>query len=121
MKEFLGGNVWIKKPKSQITLPGEAADLLLQYDEACEKLEVITERKRHAENLLKEMMGDYEVGTIGDRTVIWKSVSQERLDSKTLKAEHPALYKKYVSKTSYWGDVRGYGSPGHEGFHSSEP
>ena len=31
----------------------------------------------------------------------WKSVSQERLDSKTLKAEHPALYKKYANKTSY--------------------
>ena len=88
-------------PKSHITLPGEAADLLLQYDEACEKLEVITERKRQAENLLKEMMGDSEMGTIGDRTIVWKSVSQERLDSKTLKAEHPALYQKYVNKTSY--------------------
>lgn len=99
--KFLAERFPNSKPKSQITLPGEAADLLLQYDEACEKLEVITERKRHAENLLKEMMGDNEVGTIGDRAVIWKSVSQERLDSKTLKAEHPTLYKKYVSKTSY--------------------
>jgi len=99
--KFLAERFPNSKPKSQITLPGEAADLLLQYDEACEKLEVITERMRHAENLLKEMMGDNEVGTIGDRAVIWKSVSQERLDSKTLKAEHPTLYKKYVSKTSY--------------------
>ncbi len=99
--KFLAERFPNSKSKSQITLPGEAADLLLQYDEACEKLEVITERKRHAENLLKEMMGDNEVGTIGDRTIIWKSVFQERLDSKTLKAEHPTLYKKYVSKTSY--------------------
>lgn len=99
--KFLAERFPNSKSKSQITLPEEAADLLLQYDEACEKLEVITERKRHAENLLKEMMGDNEVGTIGDRTIIWKSVFQERLDSKTLKAEHPTLYKKYVSKTSY--------------------
>ena len=88
-------------PLSQITLPETAVELLHQYDEACEELEIVTERKQKAENLLKEMMGENEVGTMGDRIVTWKSVSQERLDSKTLKAEHPALCKKYTNKTSY--------------------
>ena len=88
-------------PKSQIELPDTAADLLARYDEACEELEAVTERKQRAENLLKEMMGENEVGTSGDRVITWKSVSQERLDSKTLKAEHPALCKKYTNKTSY--------------------
>jgi len=88
-------------PLSQIKLPDTAEDLLLQYDEACEQLDEITERKRRAENLLKEMMGENEVGTAGGRIISWKSVFQERLDSKTLKAEHPILYKKYANKTSY--------------------
>ena len=88
-------------PQSHITLPESAADLLAQYDEACERLEIITEQKQRAENLLKEMLGDNEVGTAGDRVITWKSVSQERLDSRTLKAEHPALCKKYTNKTSY--------------------
>ena len=88
-------------PKSQIALPDTAADLLAQYDKACEQLEASTERKQEAENLLKQMLGDNETGTSGNRVIIWKSVSQERLDSKTLKAEHPALYKKYANKTSY--------------------
>ena len=88
-------------PKSQIELPDTAADLLAQYDEACEQLEAVTEQKQQAENLLKEMLGDNEIGTSGDRIVSWKSVSQERLDSKTLKAEHPTLCKKYTNKTSY--------------------
>ena len=88
-------------PKSQITLPDTAADLLAQYDEAIEQLEAVTERKQKAENLLKEMLGDNEVGTAGDRVITWKSITQERLDSKTLKAEHPALCKKYTNKTSY--------------------
>ena len=88
-------------PKSQIALPDTAVDLLVQYDEACEQLEAVTEQKQRAENLLKEMMGDNEIGTTGDRVITWKSVSQERLDSKTLKAEHPALCKKYTNKTSY--------------------
>ena len=50
---------------------------------------------------MKQMLGEHEAGTSGDRIVTWKSVLQERLDSKTLKAEHPALYKKYANKTSY--------------------
>lgn len=89
------------RPTSYIDLPDKAADLLRQYDEACEQLEAITEQKQLAENLLKEMMGENEIGTAGDRIITWKPVSQERLDSKTLKAEHPALYKKYANKTSF--------------------
>lgn len=88
-------------PESQIILPDTAADLIQQYDAACEQLEAITEQKQEAENKLKELLGENEVGTAGDRVIVWKSVSQERLDSKTLKAEHPALYQKYANKTSY--------------------
>ena len=99
--KFLAERFPSSTPQSHIDLPDAAADLLAQYDEACEELEIITEKKQKAENLLKEMMGDNEVGTAGGHIVSWKSVSQERLDSKTLKAEHPALYKKYAHKTSY--------------------
>ena len=99
--KFLSERFPVSKPTSQITLPDTAADLLAQYDEACEELESVTERKQKAENLLKEMMGDNEVGTAGGRIVTWKSVSQERLDSKTLKAEHPALCKKYTNTMSF--------------------
>ena len=88
-------------PKSQITLPDTVADLLAQYDEACEHLETATEQKQKAENLLKQMLGEYEIGTAGDRVITWKSISQERLDGRTLKAEHPTLYKKYINKTTY--------------------
>jgi len=99
--KFLSERFPSSTPKSHITLPDTAADLLAQYDKACEQLEEVTERKQKAENLLKEMLGENEVGTSGSRIITWKSVSQERLDSKTLKAEHPALCKKYTNKTSY--------------------
>lgn len=88
-------------PMSHVTLPDAAAGLLYQYEAACEQLEAVTALKQEAENLLKQMMGENEVGTVGDRIITWKSVLQERLDSKTLKAEHPALYRKYANKTSY--------------------
>ncbi|MBP3319212.1 MAG: hypothetical protein J6K94_04315, partial [Ruminiclostridium sp.] len=87
-------------PKSQITLPDTAADLIRQYDTACEQLETITEQKQLAENCLKELLGENEVGTTGGRIITWKSVTQERLDSRTLKAEHPTLYKKYTNTIS---------------------
>lgn len=99
--QFLSQRFPSSKPQSHIVLPDAAASLLAQYDEACEQLKAVTEQKQKAENLLKEMLGDNEVGTADGRVVTWKSVAQERLDSKTLKAEHPALCQKYTSKTSF--------------------
>ena len=88
-------------PQSEIALPDKAAELLQQYDLSCEVLKLATEQKQEAENQLKQMLGDHETGTSGNRVITWKSISQERLDSKTLKAEHPALFKKYATQTSY--------------------
>ena len=88
-------------PQSQIILPNTAAQLLCQYDEACEQLERAREQKQKAENQLKQMLGTNERGAVGNRVITWRSIVQERLDNKALKAEHPALYQKYVSQTSY--------------------
>ena len=99
--KFLAERFQNSIPQSQITLPDTASALLSQYDEACSQLEVITAQKQRVENLLKEMMGEHELGIVGGRIVTWKSISQERLDSRTLKAEHPALYQKYVNKSFY--------------------
>ena len=99
--KFLAERFPDSTPKSQIDLPATAAELLQQYDAACQQMEVLVEQKQKAENLLKEMLGSNEVGAVGDRIITWKSISQERLDSKTLKVEHPALYKQYSNKTTY--------------------
>ena len=85
---------------SRIELPNQAEQLIHQYDEASQQIKLLTERKQEAENLLKEMLGSHETGTTGDHLVTWKNVVQERLDTKTLKAEHPTLYKKYANPTS---------------------
>lgn len=88
-------------PNAQIDLPGTASALLLEYDTACERLAAATEEKQKAENQLKQMLGENEIGSLGSRIVTWKKVTQERLDTKTLKAEHPALFQKYASQTAY--------------------
>lgn len=88
-------------PSSRIDLPEDANALIVQYDNACEELKRITERKQEAENRLKQMLGENETGVAGERIITWKNISQERLDSKTLKSEHPTLYKKYSNQVSY--------------------
>ncbi len=87
--------------KAQIELPESATALINDYEVACAKISELTEQKQLAENLLKQMLGKNEIGVIGENVVSWKAVSQERLDSKTLKSEHPTLYKKYANTTSY--------------------
>jgi putative phage-type endonuclease len=86
---------------SKIALPAAASELIRLYEEACAAGDQSTEQKQRAENLLKEMLGDHEVGIAGDRIVTWKTVTQERIDSKSLKSEHPDIYKQYVNPTSY--------------------
>ena len=88
-------------PASQIGLPSKAAGLVEQYLAFSEQADRAAEKKQEAENLLKQMLGDNEAGTIGDSIVTWKTIRQERLDAKTLKAEHPALFKRYANQVSY--------------------
>ncbi|MCM1167599.1 MAG: YqaJ viral recombinase family protein [Lachnospiraceae bacterium] len=87
--------------KTQIELPEEADEIIKEYLSASERLTEITEEKQLAENRLKRLLGENEVGIVGKNIVSWKAVSQERLDSKTLKSEHPTLYKKYANTTTY--------------------
>ena len=99
--EYLSERFPISIPESKIILPDNAAELIVEYDEACEQLNEVTERKQKAENQLKELMGDNEVCTSGDRVIVWKSTNQERFDTKAFRAEHPDLYQKYVNKISF--------------------
>lgn len=99
--KFIGEQFPNSLSKSQIVLPETASSLIQQYEAACENIAQYTVQKQEAENLLKQMIGENEIGTTGEHVITWKSVSQERLDSKTLKSEHPTLYKKYANKTSY--------------------
>jgi len=87
-------------PLSKIELPPTALSLIKKYDTASSKVEEYATQKQEAENRLKEMLGENEAGVIGDRVITWKSFTQERLDTKTLKVEHPTLFKKYANKTS---------------------
>ena len=99
--EFISSQFPNSKPFTKIDLPMEAVALIQQYDAACEQLEHLTGQKQEAENLLKQMLGEHEAGIIADRLITWKTIIQERLDSKAVKAKHPRIYKKFANTTSY--------------------
>lgn len=100
-EKFLSDRYPESIPQSRIILPPEADVLIKEYDKETAILNEAAERRQRAENLLKEMLGDNENGTSENRIISWKSIFQERLDSKSLRAEYPDLYKKYVNRISY--------------------
>jgi len=46
-------------------------------------------------------LGDAEIGSCRDYQVVYKNVTQNRLDSKALKADMPDIAKKYTNQNSY--------------------
>jgi len=88
-------------PLSKAILPDNAADLIRQYSEADEQLDALTKQKQKATNLLKQMLGENEMGIVGDDCIKWLTVSQERFNAKLLQAEQPEIYAKYIAKSSH--------------------
>lgn len=83
-----------------IYLPEEAAELIDLRDMWAEQERDAVDRRREAENKLKEMLGEHEAGIRGERRVSWKSVTRTSLDSKRLKADKPELYEEYCKEST---------------------
>ncbi|MCL2393012.1 MAG: YqaJ viral recombinase family protein [Oscillospiraceae bacterium] len=81
--------------QSKILLPDSAADLIRRHNEADGQMEMFKVQKQEAANLLKQMLGEHEMGVVGDGYVKWKTSVQNRIDSKLLEAEQPEIFAKY--------------------------
>jgi putative phage-type endonuclease len=90
----------ISNSNHQIILPDEARDLIMQYDISKEQEKQATEMKEEAANKLRALLGKNEAGVIDDRTVIWKSISTRKFDSKALQQNMPDIYDKYLVLSS---------------------
>ena len=91
-------------PKSNseaIELPKSALELIEEREHWAEQEKLMAEKRQEAENKLKQLLGDNEVGWVGERKVTWKTITSQRLDTKKLQAEHPDIYAKYVKESSY--------------------
>lgn len=87
---------------TSVILPADA-DALIQEISDCKILEEDLKKKRaEKENQLKAMLKKAECAkTPAGYSIRWKSSKTNRLDTATLKAEHPELVEKYTKTTSY--------------------
>ena len=81
-----------------LILPNEADGWIQDYLQAKEDEDIAAERKRLAENRIKEVMKEHERATSpGGKQVTWKNFQTSRLDSARLKAEEPAVLERYTT------------------------
>ena len=81
-----------------INLPDEAAEIFHSLDELNKTEKVLKEGIQLQKNKLMAMLGDSEIGTIGDRKVTWKaSAGRESVDLKKIRADDPELLAEITS------------------------
>src|SRR5690606_1132885 len=89
-------------PEKRILLPLEAEALIRQIEEAREEEKAAEARRKEAENRLKALLGEAEVGLIaGEPAVTWRTVASQRLDTKRLREERPDIYEEYAKPSTY--------------------
>lgn len=78
-------------------LPSAAADWLAKLEELDVTEAEIKKQQEECKNQLKNMIGEAEIGMVGDRKITWKlQAGKTTIDSKRLKAEMPEVYTKYA-------------------------
>lgn len=86
-------------PESEVELPLEADELILAYGKAKEDEKEASERKKEAENKLKSLLGENEIGIASEHLVSWKTVRSNRIETKLLKVDHPEIYNQYAKES----------------------
>ena len=77
----------------EIALPSQANEIIARLDELDKTAKLIKDQQEEAKNQLKLLLGDNEVGVIGDRKVTWKTQNgRTTIDSKLLKKNYPDAY-----------------------------
>lgn len=81
-------------PGSETMLPKEAADIINELDIDAEVEKALKKSIQLKKNKLMEMMGDFEVGRIGDRKVTWKvTKGRESISLSRIKKEDKGSYE----------------------------
>lgn len=84
-----------------VELPDEVLPICNEYEELSRKLKEIETAKNAVGNQIKSFMREYEVGTVGNRKITWKSISKSTVDTKRLRTEKPEVYNEYLSQSQY--------------------
>lgn len=95
----------VTNPES-INLPSEANTWIDQYKNAREQEKFWGNEKQLAKNKLCDLLGEHEVGSIGEHKVMWKyTKGRTSFDKKRFERDYPDLSAKY---TKVGDSVRNY-------------
>ena len=75
--------------------------VLEEYDRIRQDIHRLETEQDKIVNQIKAALGHYEQGTVGERTISWKPVLRNSLDTKRLKKEKPEVYREYEKKMAY--------------------
>lgn len=86
--------------ESSIDLPENILEKLDKYSQVKEQIKTLEEEKNQIEASLKLLLGNHEVGKVGDRQVKWTSFQTSRVDNKLLQAQFPEAYKACLTENT---------------------
>ncbi|MBG9564133.1 YqaJ viral recombinase family protein [Brevibacillus agri] len=90
-------------PQAKMTTPIqlEQSDLFGRYFDKKRQIQVLEEEVTEIENHFKSILGDYELGIVGNVKVKWENRTRTSLDSKRLKDRYPDIYQECVKFSQY--------------------
>ncbi len=100
--EFLKALYPEAEPESRTVLPPAARELIAARERWKKKEDAAAARRKEAENRLKDLLGDHEVGLLeGEPVVRWQQITSSRTDTKKLKREYPEVAEACSYQSSY--------------------
>lgn len=94
-EKFLKERYEKSDPDKTVDLAFENKEKLDRLQQIKQDIKVLQENEKQIKNELKHELQDAEHGFVQNYEVKWKSVAQNRIDSKKLKKEKPDLFKQY--------------------------
>lgn len=107
MPDIDGSELTQKAPEAQypgknsdpIELPSEAAAILQLYYDFDKQYKEAKAAAEEQKNKLCAMLGDYEIGFIGDKKITWKRYDGRiTVNAKKLKKDYPEIYKQVTTQ-----------------------
>ncbi len=100
-EQFLAERFAKAEEEKSVPLKAEFKDKIERYLELKALIKELENEKNEIANQIKYELKDATYGFVGNYRAEWKRSTQNRVDSKKLKAEFPEVYAKVVKPTNY--------------------
>lgn len=93
--------MFAKSRPEAIELPAKAMDHINRWIGRNADIKALQAIQDEAENELKALLQENEIGICGKFQASWKSITTKRLDGKALEEAEPDVYKRFLKESSY--------------------